>query len=293
MEIISAGEKRRVSIAPTPKKNGSPLASTQTGLPRQASIASSASSIGDGQTSVSAASGPASARWRRPPTTKAACARRRRAAGVRPSAPSSPRPMTESHRVSLMEPPPEAAQPAHSRRHVRSERARAPSRRRPRSRPRSCRSRARPRSRRPRRSPSGSAASAAPRASRRSCGAERIDAIVDATHPFASRMSANAVAAARATGTPLVVFSRPPWAPQEGDRWIEVASIEDAVEALGSERKTVFLTQGRLQLAAFARAPQHYLPRAGDRPAGRDRRASRLQARSSPAARSRSTTNSR
>jgi precorrin-6A/cobalt-precorrin-6A reductase len=98
--------------------------------------------------------------------------------------------------------------------------------------------------------------------------AERIDAVVDATHPFASRMSANAVAAARATGTPLVVFSRPPWAPQDGDRWIEVASMEDAVGALGGERKTVFLTQGRLQLAAFARAPQHsYLVRAIDRPA--------------------------
>ena len=98
--------------------------------------------------------------------------------------------------------------------------------------------------------------------------AERIDAIVDATHPFAARMSANALAAARATGTPLVVFSRPPWAPQDGDRWIEVASIEDAVEALGSERRTVFLTQGRLQLAAFAKAPQHrYIVRAIDRPA--------------------------
>jgi precorrin-6A/cobalt-precorrin-6A reductase len=80
-------------------------------------------------------------------------------------------------------------------------------------------------------------------------------------------MSANAVAAARATRTPLVVFSRPSWAPQEGDRWTEVASMEDAVEALGSARKTVFLTQGRLQLAAFARAPQHhYLVRAIDRP---------------------------
>ena len=89
-------------------------------------------------------------------------------------------------------------------------------------------------------------------------------------------MSANAVAAARATGTPLVVFTRPPWAPQDGDRWIEVATMEDAVEALGSERKTVFLTQGRLQLAAFARAPQHrYLVRAIDRPAEIDALADR------------------
>ena len=97
---------------------------------------------------------------------------------------------------------------------------------------------------------------------------ERIDAVVDATHPFAQRMSANAVAACRATATPLVVFTRPPWARQEGDRWIEVASMEEAVDALGPKRKIVFLTQGRLQLAAFARAPQHrYIVRAIDPPA--------------------------
>ena len=98
--------------------------------------------------------------------------------------------------------------------------------------------------------------------------AERIDTIVDATHPFAARMSANAVEAARATGTPLVVFTRPPWRPQQGDRWIEVQTMDQAVDALGPARKSVFLTQGRMQLAAFTRAPQHsYLVRAIDRPA--------------------------
>ena len=43
--------------------------------------------------------------------------------------------------------------------------------------------------------------------------------------------------------------------------------MDDAVEALGAERRTVFLTQGRLQLAAFARAPHHrYIVRTIDRP---------------------------
>jgi precorrin-6A/cobalt-precorrin-6A reductase len=97
---------------------------------------------------------------------------------------------------------------------------------------------------------------------------ERIDAVVDATHPFASRISANAAAACRATSTPLVVFSRPPWTREPGDRWVEVATVEDAADALGATRRTAFLTQGRLQLAAFARAPQHrYIVRAIDRPA--------------------------
>jgi precorrin-6A/cobalt-precorrin-6A reductase len=97
---------------------------------------------------------------------------------------------------------------------------------------------------------------------------ERIDAVVDATHPFASRMSANALTACRATNTPHVVFTRPPWTRQPDDRWIEVATMDDAVTAVGGQPKTVFLTQGRLQLAAFARTPQHrYIVRAIDRPA--------------------------
>jgi precorrin-6A/cobalt-precorrin-6A reductase len=44
--------------------------------------------------------------------------------------------------------------------------------------------------------------------------------------------------------------------------------MDDAVTALGAQRRTVLLTQGRLQIAAFARAPQHrYIVRAIDRPA--------------------------
>ncbi|MGC2786179.1 MAG: cobalt-precorrin-6A reductase [Roseiarcus sp.] len=97
---------------------------------------------------------------------------------------------------------------------------------------------------------------------------ERIGAVIDATHPFASRMSANIVAACRATDTPLVVLTRAAWMPHPGDRWIEVATIDEAVDALGPGPRTVFLTQGRLQLATFAQAPQHrYIVRAIDRPA--------------------------
>ena len=91
--------------------------------------------------------------------------------------------------------------------------------------------------------------------------------MVDATHPFAARMSANAVAACRAARTPLVIFTRPPWTCEPGDRWIEVATMEDAADALGAQQKTVFLTQGRLQLAAFARQLQHrYIVRTIERP---------------------------
>ncbi len=96
---------------------------------------------------------------------------------------------------------------------------------------------------------------------------ERIDAVIDATHPFAAQMSLHAEAACRAEGAPLAVFSRPEWIRQPGDDWTEVERAEDAVAALGDAPRNVFLTQGRLQLGVFRAAPQHlYVVRAIDPP---------------------------
>jgi len=93
----------------------------------------------------------------------------------------------------------------------------------------------------------------------------RVDALVDATHPFATRMSQNAVQAARMTGVPLVVLSRPQWEPVEGDRWIDAGDVAEAAELLGPGRRTVFLAIGRQELAAFAAQPQHrYVVRSVD-----------------------------
>ena len=78
----------------------------------------------------------------------------------------------------------------------------------------------------------------------------------------------NAIAACRQARIAHVVFTRPPWRREPGDRWTEVQTIEEAAEALGETPRTAFLTQGLLKLAAFARAPQHrYVVRAIDRPA--------------------------
>lgn len=94
---------------------------------------------------------------------------------------------------------------------------------------------------------------------------ERVDVLVDATHPFAAQISSHAKAAAERTGCPLVVVGRPPWRAEAGDDWRAVDTIEAAVEALGTAPRRVFLTIGRLQLAAFAQAPQHaYLVRTID-----------------------------
>ena len=86
------------------------------------------------------------------------------------------------------------------------------------------------------------------------------DLIVDATHPFAARMSAHAFAAALATGVRLLALRRPPWTPIPGDRWVEVATVADAGQALthvACENRRVFATIGRQELAALlAAAPE-------------------------------------
>ncbi|RRH72062.1 cobalt-precorrin-6A reductase [Falsigemmobacter faecalis] len=87
--------------------------------------------------------------------------------------------------------------------------------------------------------------------------AENIGQIVDATHPFAARISANAVEAAALSGVPLRAFERPAWQPQPGDSWQEVADISGAVQALQRPAARVFLAIGRLHLAAFAHLSQH------------------------------------
>jgi precorrin-6A/cobalt-precorrin-6A reductase len=87
---------------------------------------------------------------------------------------------------------------------------------------------------------------------------ERFDLLIDATHPFAVQMKANAIEAARAAGAPLLAIRRPAWIPSEGDRWIMVDSIEDAAAALGDTPRRAFLTTGRMELAPFRKAPQHF-----------------------------------
>jgi precorrin-6A/cobalt-precorrin-6A reductase len=88
--------------------------------------------------------------------------------------------------------------------------------------------------------------------------AERIEAVIDATHPYADQISANAVAACSRLGVPLVSLVRSPWKQEAGDRWQSVVSTEAAVAALGSTPRRVFVTVGRQELHLFAAAPQHH-----------------------------------
>lgn len=99
---------------------------------------------------------------------------------------------------------------------------------------------------------------------------QRIAAVIDATHPFAQTISANAAAAATEAGAPRLVLTREPWAPIAGDRWIEVADMAGAVDALRAraDLDRVFLTLGSGGIAPFAEIdPRFFVIRVAEPPA--------------------------
>ena len=83
--------------------------------------------------------------------------------------------------------------------------------------------------------------------------AEReIGAVVDATHPFAERISASASSACAAAGVPLLRLERPGWTEGDGDDWHWVDDLDEAAAAVPGLGSRVLLTSGRQGLAAFA-----------------------------------------
>lgn len=96
-----------------------------------------------------------------------------------------------------------------------------------------------------------------------------IDAVIDATHPFAARITSNADAACRAAGTPLLRLLRPPWRPEPGDRWESVPDLDAAAALLGGADRRILLTTGRQDVARFAGvADAWFLIRVVDPPTG-------------------------
>ncbi len=78
--------------------------------------------------------------------------------------------------------------------------------------------------------------------------ANHVDALVDATHPFAAQMSRHAAAQ---TILRLAIL-RPPWTPGPGDRWQAVADMTEAAAALGPTPRRVLLTIGQKDLQPFS-----------------------------------------
>ena len=83
---------------------------------------------------------------------------------------------------------------------------------------------------------------------------QRIDVLLDATHPYAAQISHNAASAAALAGIPCWALRRPAWQPQAGDDWREVADWAELVEALKPFQRPLF-TLGREPLE-----PLHDIP---------------------------------
>ena len=91
-------------------------------------------------------------------------------------------------------------------------------------------------------------------------GDEGIAAVIDATHPFASRMGRNAATACAETRVPLLRLERPRWMPGPEDDWTLVADWDDAVAALRAlSARRVLLAVGRQEVAPFAVLPDVWM----------------------------------
>ena len=99
-------------------------------------------------------------------------------------------------------------------------------------------------------------------------GAAQVDLVIDATHPFATQITAAARTACRARNVPLLALARPRWRAQSDDRWIEVADAAEAASILPKLGRRAFLTIGQRGIAAFAPVSGvHFLVRLIEPPA--------------------------
>jgi precorrin-6A/cobalt-precorrin-6A reductase len=85
---------------------------------------------------------------------------------------------------------------------------------------------------------------------------EGIALVIDATHPYAAQMSANAAAACREAKVPCWALRRAGWTPQAGDDWRMVDGWDDLVDAIRPFRRVLF-TSGREPLAHLDEIPVH------------------------------------
>lgn len=89
---------------------------------------------------------------------------------------------------------------------------------------------------------------------------ERVDAVVDATHPFAATITAHAAQVCAELGVPHLVLARPAWAPGTA---IAVGSDREAAETVARNGYSrVFLTTGRSGTRVFEDVDAWFLIRA-------------------------------
>ncbi|MDV6273606.1 cobalt-precorrin-6A reductase [Rhodococcus erythropolis] len=99
--------------------------------------------------------------------------------------------------------------------------------------------------------------------------ANGIRAVLDATHPFAARITKNASEACLANSVPYAMYRRPPWREHPGDTWFPVRDLDHAAELVPTVGSRAFLTIGRQGVAAFDRVNNvSFLVRSIDPPSG-------------------------
>lgn len=86
----------------------------------------------------------------------------------------------------------------------------------------------------------------------------KFDLLIDATHPFAARISQNAAQAAAMISLSAFCLRRAPWKAEAGDNWRHAASVQGAIAQLGTTPLRVFLAIGRQEAHRADAAPQHY-----------------------------------
>jgi precorrin-6A/cobalt-precorrin-6A reductase len=87
-----------------------------------------------------------------------------------------------------------------------------------------------------------------------------IDAVIDATHPFAATMTAHAAQACHELQMPHLILARPAW---EAGAAVVVASDTEAAETVAKQQYSqIFLTTGRSGVKAFADSDAWFLIRA-------------------------------
>lgn len=95
---------------------------------------------------------------------------------------------------------------------------------------------------------------------------ERINLMIDATHPYATRISHNALLAAQTANIQLIRLERPAWQKESGDNWTDISSEAQAATMVQAKER-VFLALGRQHIEPFAdRYDVHFVIRMIDPP---------------------------
>lgn len=81
--------------------------------------------------------------------------------------------------------------------------------------------------------------------------AEKINAVLDVTHPFAEQITNRTARICAELELPYALLVRPPWEPETGDMWVSIDSPQEAAALVPSEA-VVFLATGRKTLADYA-----------------------------------------